>query len=334
MLCFYGKAQEAAAQAALAVVRNNRVVFDDTHSAFFGVSADPADEPILRSELPGIRHFLDFEGRVSSLYGALPADLKAGERDVPLRRLWFVLDPTMRIMAVLPFAGDDGGAANVVSYLKTLPPPGRFAGIALQAPVLYLPHVFEPDLCRALIAAYETQGNEESGFMREENGKTVLTHDYGHKRRRDHILSDQALIDAATNRVRRRIVPEIQKAHQFVATRMERNLVACYRAEDKAHFQPHRDNTTRGTAHRRFAVSINLTDDYDGGEICFPEYGPQTFKPPVGAAVVFSCSLLHRVTPLTRGNRYAFLPFLYDDAAAALREENLKFVEMPGAAKP
>ena len=36
--------------------------------------------------------------------------------------------------------------------------------------------------------------------------------------------------------------------------------------------------------------------------------------------MVFSCSLLHEATPVTRGIRYATLPFLYDDAAAALRD--------------
>ena len=122
--------------------------------------------------------------------------------------------------------------------------------------------------------------------------------------------------------MQRRIVPEIKKVHQFDVTRMERYIVACYAAEDGGHFNMHRDNTTRGTAHRRFAVSINLNDDFDGGEIMFPEYGPRAFKPPIGGAVVFSCSLLHAVTKMTRGRRYAFLPFLYDEAAAAIRAEN------------
>ena len=45
-----------------------------------------------------------------------------------------------------------------------------------------------------------------------------------------------------------------------------------------------------------------------------------------GAAVVFSCSLLHAVSTVTDGRRYAFLPFLYDDAAAKVRAENLKFL--------
>ena len=42
--------------------------------------------------------------------------------------------------------------------------------------------------------------------------------------------------------------------------------------------------------------------------------------------MVFSCSLLHAVSTVTRGRRYAFLPFLYDDAAAKIREANNKFL--------
>lgn len=84
---------------------------------------------------------------------------------------------------------------------------------------------------------------------------------------------------------------------------MERYIVACYAAEDGGHFNAHRDNTTKGTAHRRFAVSISLNSDFEGGEIVFPEYGPKGYKPPPGGAVVFSCSLLHAVTKVTRGRR-------------------------------
>src|SRR6202012_4605955 len=110
-------------------------------------------------------------------------------------------------------------------------------------------------------------------------------------------------------------------------SRIERFIVACYAAEDGGQFDAHRDNTTKGTAHRRFAVSLNLNDDYDGGEISFPEFGPRGFKPPPGAAVLFSCSLLHAASPVTRGRRYVFLPFLYDEAAATIREQNNQYLD-------
>ena len=86
---------------------------------------------------------------------------------------------------------------------------------------------------------------------------------------------------------------------------------------------------------RRFAVSIILNDDFDGGEVSFPEYGSRGFKPPPGGAVVFSCSLLHAVSRVTRGLRFAFLPFLYDDEAAKIREANNQFLgEGVGAYNP
>src|SRR5829696_1907151 len=150
--------------------------------------------------------------------------------------------------------------------------------------------------------------------------------DYSHKRRKDYTIEDQALTKQTQARIQRRVVPEILKVHQFRVTRMERYIVSCYAAEDGGHFRAHRDNTTKGTAHRRFAVSINLNTEFEGGEVSFPEYGPRSFKAPPGGAVVFSCSLLHAVSQVTSGRRYAFLPFLYDDAAAKIREANNQFL--------
>jgi predicted 2-oxoglutarate/Fe(II)-dependent dioxygenase YbiX len=112
---------------------------------------------------------------------------------------------------------------------------------------------------------------------------------------------------------------------------MERYIVSCYDSEDGGHFRAHRDNTTKGTAHRRFAVSINLNEEFEGGRVSFPEYGPRGYKAPPGGAVVFSCSLLHAVSKVTEGRRYAFLPFLYDDAAAKIREANSAFLGEGGS---
>jgi len=327
VLCFFGSAADPGAQAALRAMQAHRELFDDMRACFFGVSLDPSDASSGRVEesLPGIRFFWDFDGAVSRLYGAIAADSTVGSTVINIRRFWLLLDPTLRIIASVPFAPDGSDAQALFDQLRRLPPPGS-AGAELPVPVLWLPNVFEPGLCRTLIAAYEKHGGAESGFMRDVDGKTKLIHDPWHKRRRDFVVEDADLIKSIQNRVLRRIKPEIQKVHHFNATRMERYLVACYRAEDGGHFRPHRDNTTKGTAHRRFAVSINLNDDFEGGDLSFPEFGAREFRPPVGGAVVFSCSLLHAVSPVTKGRRFAFLPFLYDDAAAKIREANQRFL--------
>lgn len=320
VLCFYGTAGDAAGRAAIDAVRAGSARFDDVRASFFGVSTDPADESEKRVQerIPGIRFFWDFDRTIGRLYGASP---KEGN-DHASRRFWIVLDPTMRIINVIPFAADGSDRTALFAYLDSLPPPSSFAGFAIQAPVLILPNVFEHEFCQTLIRLYEQHGGQESGFVREVDGKTVLMSDAAHKRRKDYLIKDPEVMRQTQLRIRRRIVPEILKVHQFKATRMERYIVSCYAAEDGGHFRAHRDNTTKGTAHRRFAVSINLNDEFDGGEVSFPEYGPRGFKMPAGGAVVFSCSLLHSVSKITRGKRYAFLPFLYDDEAAKIREAN------------
>ena len=328
-LCFIGSAADPQSQAALKAVLARGDLFDDEHAALFVVSNDPQDEAVgrLANRVPGFRVFWDFDRRVTALYGATDAD----DPDAPVTRFWLLLDPTLRVIATIPFRPDGSDLAAFLAEVEALPPPARFAGIELQAPILFLPRVFEPALCRHLIGLYEAHGGRESGFMREVNGRTVGMTDASHKRRKDYDIADRALIEGLQARFRRRVIPEIAKVHQFHVTRMERYIVACYDAADGGHFAAHRDNTTAGTAHRRFAVSVNLNDDFDGGEVSFPEYGPRSFKAPPGGAVVFSCSLLHRVSKVTRGRRYAFLPFLYDDAAARLRERNAAQVGEAGS---
>jgi predicted 2-oxoglutarate/Fe(II)-dependent dioxygenase YbiX len=98
--------------------------------------------------------------------------------------------------------------------------------------------------------------------------------------------------------------------------------VSCYDSALGGHFYRHRDNVNVGAQHRRFAVSINLNTDYDGCDLILPEFGRRQYRAPCGGAVVFSCGALHEVTPITRGKRYAFVPFLYGEEDAALREAN------------
>lgn len=242
---------------------------------------------------------------------------------------WILVDPNFRVLAAQPA----GGTERLSRILAGLPPVSAHAGVELFAPVLVVPRVLEPELCQALVAAYDADGGQASGFMREVDGKTVEIRDASHKIRRDLLLGPGELRDAVRARIHRRLAPQIAKAFQFTATRMERDLVACYDAADQGFFRAHRDNTTKGTAHRRFAVTINLNaEQYEGGDLRFPEFGSRTYRAPTGGAVVFSCSLLHEALPVTRGKRYAFLPFLYDEAAAQVRERNAEHVGIDGYA--
>jgi predicted 2-oxoglutarate/Fe(II)-dependent dioxygenase YbiX len=299
-----------------------RGLLDDERACAFAVTADPADDaPAMANVVPGLRVFRDRDQALSRRYGALLPQRQgeATPRYVPFALL---LDPTMRAYAVAPIEQ----LGEVLNALERAPETALHAGAEPVAPLILVPRILEAELCQSLIAAYEAHGGAESGFMREVQGRTVEVVDPTHKRRKDYEIADEGLRTALRTRLQRRLVPEMRKAFQFDATRIERYIVACYTAADSGHFRAHRDNTTKGTAHRRFAVSLNLNDDFDGGDLWFPEFGTRRYRPPPGGAVVFSCSLLHEATPVTRGIRYATLPFLYDDAAAKIREENRAFI--------
>jgi 2OG-Fe(II) oxygenase superfamily len=283
------------------------------------LSADPADGGARVPEaLSAVRYLFDSERLAAALYGIAT--------DGGVRATSFVIDRRLRIKAVFPVTDPATHAHAVFEQFERLHTPSQPRNAALHAPVLNVPGVFEPALCKVLIEGHEANGGIASGFMVEQDGMTVQKHDPSHKIRRDWWIDDPGLKEACRERIRRRIIPEITRAFQFDATRIERFLVACYRGEEQGHFAAHRDNTTKGTAHRRFAVSLNLNSEYEGGELVFPEFGQARFRPPPGGACVFSCSLLHQAIPVTAGKRYVFVPFLYDDAAAAIRAANESFL--------
>ncbi len=275
------------------------------------MATDATARETTQDAIPGVRWFFDPDHAVGPRFSsgdAAPA--------------WLLFDPALRLLAHAPIEAPQALFASLAS----LPPLQAHAGAPLVAPVLICPRVFEPEFCRQLINYYEAKGGQVSGVMRDVGGKTVGVLD-NMKRRRDVSIAEAELKTEVVARLERALLPMIGRSFQFNATRIERYLIACYDAVEGGYFQAHRDNETFGTKHRRFAVSINLNaEEFEGGDLRFAEFGPRTYRPPTGGAVVFSCSMLHEATPVTRGRRYAFLPFLFDEAGARIREQNRAFV--------
>ena len=332
ILTFFGSAAIPKNMQAIRHICAKREMLDEKFAAFFGVSIDPSDEATARvaQSVPGIRFFWDFDQKISRLCGAIPEnsnpDLQANEGTV-YHPFTLILDPMLRVMKHIPLTSAEEHNRVFDAFMASLPPVDGYASVPTHAPVLVLPRVFEPAFCRELMALYDADGGMDSGFMREINGKTVTITDHTRKRRNDVYLGMEGkhadMCAAIRARLIARLVPEVKRAFQFEITRMERYVVSRYDSADGGFFNAHRDNTTMGTAHRQFACSINLNaEEYEGGDLRFPEFGSKTYRAPTGGAVVFSCSLLHEATTVTRGVRYAFLPFFYNEAAAALRKQN------------
>ncbi len=320
VLSFIGSAEQAAIRALLEALSQRRELFDDAFASLAVVSCDIEDERQKRiPHSPGMHVFWDNDGQVTRLYG-LGAEAGNGRMTISLGT--FILDPMLRVMAIIPLRDVASHARDILGFMGKLPRPHEAA-----APVLLLPRIFEPEFCKKLIGLFDEDKSVDSGFMQTDplTGNTVFASNHAMKRRRDFILEDEDVQNEIQRRLNRRLVPQIRKAFQFEASRIERYIVARY--DKKDHFKPHRDNTTKGTAHRCFAVTLNLNaENYEGGDLVFPEFGRKAWRAPTGGAVVFSCSLMHEALAVSRGVRYCFLPFLYDEAAAKIREENRAFV--------
>jgi predicted 2-oxoglutarate/Fe(II)-dependent dioxygenase YbiX len=309
-LAFLGSVTDRTAEAALAALSAHRRLVDDGKAAFFAIVAEsgPGPDLALEARFPSIVFLWDGD-EMARAFGA--------------DRSWVILDPMLRVVDVAPLDEGDrvlarfSGSAAANPASDPCPP----------APILTLAHVFEPELCAHLVECFERGGAQESGFMQDVGGRSVENFDNSWKRRRDFHLSDTKLIANLRARIGRRICPEIKKAFQMRPTRIERDLVARYDSETGGHFGPHRDDTGIAIAHRRFAVSINLNADFEGGEISFPEYSPRLLKAAPGTAIVFSASILHEVSRVTRGRRYVFLTFLFDEEAERVRQANLRAVQ-------
>ena len=228
----------------------------------------------------------------------------------------YVLNPNQRICGIIRLNDPEidlkaslDGYIREASYVAPVEPVSRIA------PVLLVPRVLEPEDCDWLIGLWREgdkhKGQVALGSATKERDGIILDM----KRREDYIVTDAEIHQRTVNRVMPRLVPEIEKILHFHQWGMEALRIGCYKAEDSGFFNVHRDNCNPSVQHRKYAITINLnTGDYVGGDLRFPEYGKELFQPPRGGAIVFSCSMLHEVLPVTAGERYTLLTFLTEPA--------------------
>src|SRR6185312_13735512 len=270
VLMVFGTLAEPACAKAFTLVAARRDLFNDVDAAFFGVSVDPADrlQRGLANSEPGLRFFWDFDCKVARIYGVADA--------LNLKPTVFLIDPAFRIAMVAPVEETGAVLDRLAAELADAP---REAEVQF-APVLTLPRILEPELCTALIDHYRSGDQTASGFSKDVGGRTVQQVDPFFKRRTDVTIEDEALIEALRYRLETRLFPMVKRAFGWQAKYVERYLICRYGADDQGFFSRHRDDVTTGTAHRKFAVSLNLNDEYGGGELRFPEFGPRTYRPP------------------------------------------------------
>jgi predicted 2-oxoglutarate/Fe(II)-dependent dioxygenase YbiX/peroxiredoxin len=312
VLSFLGSLSDSRAMAEVTELASLSASFGEDHlvtgCVFTGQATDAPNLAAISS--PTLSFLADSDGAISRSFGA-----EAMPRTI-------ILDPMLRAIADIAWDIPQGHAAMVRNVLQGLPAVDDSAGVPMFAPALMVPRVFSFGICDFLTQFYETQGAVDSGFQFDVDGKTVTLSDWRLKRRSDVAVGVPEVRELIRDHIVRRLVGPIERFFQFKVTRMDRYVVACYDSAVAAHFHRHRDNINAGAQHRRFALSINLNKDFEGGDLVFPEFGRKAYRPSEGGALVFSCGALHQVTPVTKGKRYAFLAFMYGEEDAVKREGN------------
>ncbi len=185
--------------------------------------------------------------------------------------------------------------------------------LSIAAPVLIIPHVLEPELCKQVIDFWRSAEKQTDQVASEHQGNAAAYSSI--KRRTDAVVHDGDLFSDLRRRITRRVLPMIDRAFRMQVASMEAPRIGQYSAENEGAFGRHRDNTTQHTAHRRLAMTLNLnTGEYEGGELRFPEFGRKVYAPAAGSAAIFSCSLLHEALPVTKGERFGMFTFFTDTA--------------------
>lgn len=236
-----------------------------------------------------------------------PAGIAFGQAGA-LRSRVILLDPNQRVAGTF----DSRPLLAAVESIGPLADGVRSNGGAEQvisgamAPVMVLPRVFEPDFCAQVIRLWQKGDHQDSGVSSRYGNVGVAEL----KRTEDYMVSEPLMQKAISDRLAYRIGPELAKVFAFDRQfTFDAHVILSYSAEGRHFFSAHRDNGAPTTADRAFAVSLNLNDDFEGGELVFPEYAGIKVSPPTGAAAVFSCSVLHQALPVTRGRRFVLTTF-------------------------
>ena len=299
-------AQDVPGEALLTAFQSRLEAFGDAGGQLFAMQPGPGASCAERAARLGLGFplFADVQGvAVPHLLGGQGAPTAAPEARI------YILDPNQRILAILPAAdGESAVEASLAALRDYAASESDGRVLDRSAPVLILPRLLELEFCNELIETWKTKGHRE-GSLSTGEGNVYAPES---KKNREHVIQDIEQNKRITFSLARRVGPELAKVfNDNRPFRFEAHNVLCYEAERQDFFALHRDNLRQSDA-RRYALTLNLNDDFEGGELVFPEYGLNRYRPPAGGGLIFSGNLLHEALPVTRGTRFVLVSFFCD----------------------
>lgn len=265
--------------------------------------------------------FADFAGApvacLADADGALFAAF-GHARDSKMTAFTVFADNNLKITRIL----DERNARNhLAEVLRAMPKKSEATRGTLirqvHAPLMVIPEAISPALAGELLQYWQS-GKKYDGVIGV--GEAQAVNKQG-KRRVDADVRDRDLLARIDAHLAKSMFPEIRKVGGVGITCRERYKIGRYGAEEKGYYHYHRDTGIAELAYRRYSVSIALNEGFEGGLLAFPEYGQAHYAIAPRTAVVFPSTLLHGITPVTQGERFVLVSFLFGAAEEAFRKE-------------
>lgn len=202
-----------------------------------------------------------------------------------------VLDGNQRIVAVRGLEKAQASWALGVLQAMSREEPHQLNQVA---PVLVLPAVLDPADCARLLALIPADAPPSGSVS----------------------VADKAVTEATTKLLLRRIGLEIEKAFSFDDFSIESLSVRWDSAG--ASGERRREINDPAVEGRPFQLVVDLDNGgYEGGAIGFSEYGPHSYRPGTGGAIIHAGTLLRELMPVTSGRRCLLTATLKRQAARA-----------------
>jgi predicted 2-oxoglutarate/Fe(II)-dependent dioxygenase YbiX len=207
----------------------------------------------------------------------------------------------------------EAAVTSVIKQVSTSPAANsdvRQSALAPDDRVLLATGCFDSELIDLVLRSQASGEWVDSPMVRPDvHGAAVLQPDYSAKARWDQRVTNSTVTAALAQGVAAYLLPTVSQWWGLSITAFESWKLVRY---EPGHgwFGEHRDNTTPDAAHRQLALTIGLNSGYSGGELHFSELDESIVVGP-GDAVIFPCSLLHCVRPVTSGERLAVISFLW-----------------------
>lgn len=194
--------------------------------------------------------------------------------------------------------------------------------------VIEIPELFSREEVREMRAALEGAAWAD--------GRLTAGHRAARVKDNDQLPLDDPLAVQLANRVLERL----GQTPRFIAAALPLRVLQprFSRYDGQGQYGNHVDNAIfpmPGTGqHLRSDVSSTLflsdPDEYEGGELTIEDmFGQQRIKLPAGHLIVYPGSSLHRVAPVTRGQRY--VAFFWTQSLVASPEKRRMLFELDGA---